>query len=79
MLAMTATCPPEEREDLLDALQMQDAICVERSLYRSNLVFLKSGRSPGGSKTGAAAVSEEIWIQKNSGVLYHRSLRQSGG
>lgn len=41
MLAMTATCPPEEREDLLDALQMQDAICVERSLYRSNLVFLK--------------------------------------
>ena len=41
MLAMTATCPPEEREELLDALQMQDAICVERSLYRSNLVFLK--------------------------------------
>lgn len=41
MLAMTATCPPEEREDLLDALHMQDAVCVERSLYRSNLVFLK--------------------------------------
>lgn len=42
MLAMTATCPPAEREDLLDALQMQDAICVERSLYRSNLVLANS-------------------------------------
>ena len=38
---MTATCPPEEREDLLNALHLQDVICVERSLYRSNLVFLK--------------------------------------
>lgn len=41
MLAMTATCPPAEREDLRHALHMQDAVCVERSLYRSNLVFLK--------------------------------------
>ena len=41
VLAMTASAPPEDRDDIMGLLSMQDAKCIMTSLYRSNLHFVK--------------------------------------
>ena len=41
VLAMTASAPPEDREEIMDLLSMRDAKCITTSLYRSNLHFMK--------------------------------------
>jgi len=41
VLAMTASAPPEDREEIMELLSMKDAKCMTTSLYRSNLHFMK--------------------------------------
>ena len=38
---MTASVPPEDRDEIMELLSMQDANCIMTSLYRSNLHFMK--------------------------------------
>ena len=41
VLAMTASAPPEDRDEIMELLSMWDAECLPTSLYRSNLHFMK--------------------------------------
>lgn len=41
VLAMTASAPPEDRDEIMELLSMRDAKCVVNSLYRSNLHLMK--------------------------------------
>ena len=41
VLAMTASVPPEDRDEIMELLSMRDAKCITTSLYRSNLHFMK--------------------------------------
>lgn len=41
VLAMTASAPPEDWDEIIELLSMQDAKCITNSLYRSNLHFMK--------------------------------------
>ena len=41
ILAMTASAPPEDRNEIMELLSMRAAQCIATSLYRSNLHFMK--------------------------------------
>lgn len=41
ILAMTASVPPEDRDEIMELLSMREAKCMATSLYRSNLHFMK--------------------------------------
>lgn len=41
ILAMTASAPPEDRNEIMELLSMRDAKCITNSLNRSNLHFMK--------------------------------------
>lgn len=41
VLAMTASAPSEDRDEIMELLSMQDAKCISTSLYRNNLHFMK--------------------------------------
>lgn len=63
VLAMTASAPPEDRDEIIELLSMQDAKCITNSLYRSNLHFMKQM---------VTSRSEQIKALKKSLKKFHR-------
>lgn len=63
VLAMTASAPSEDRDEIMELLSMRDAKCITASLYRSNLHFMKCS---------VASRSEQIKVLKKCMKKFHK-------
>jgi len=63
VLAMTASAPPEDRNEIMELLSMRDAECLPTSLYRSNLHFMKHS---------VTSRSEQLKILKKYMKKFHK-------
>lgn len=64
ILAMTASAPPEDRDEIMKLLSMRDARCIATSLYRSNLHFMKQP---------VTSRSEQVKALKKALRKFHRN------
>lgn len=63
VLAMTASAPPEDRDEIMGLLSMRDAKCISTNLYRSNFHFIKQS---------VTSRSEQIKVLKKSLKKFHK-------